>query len=163
MSLLLTRRLRDRITIIHKGLTSSQHASEYQKKKRKKKQKMKNEKKRRQNCTKQRKKLEHLTHSSHCRQHVVHGLTNKQTDNDGHHFFLVFFLFFLQLHFSLGVNGLTSRMSSNASIISLIPDRPIKTSSLCSFQRKQEVTDSTKKIDAFPSTMIAIFRKKNED
>lgn len=45
MSLLLTRRLRGRITIIHKGLTSSQHASEYQKKKRKKKQKMKNEKK----------------------------------------------------------------------------------------------------------------------
>lgn len=162
MPLSLTRRLHGRITIIHKGLTSSQHASEYQKKKRKK-QKMKNETKRRQNCTKQRKKLEHLTHSSHCRRHVVHGLTNKQTDNDGHHFFSCFFPFFLQLHFSLGVNGLTSRMSSNASIISLIPDRPIKTSSLCSFQQEQEVTDSTKKIDAFPSIMIVIFREKNED
>lgn len=161
MPLSLTRRLHGHITIIHKGLTSSQHASEYQKKKRKK-QKMKNEKKET--------KLYEATEKAPT-SHAFFTLssirstrmTNKQTDNDGHHFFSCFFPFFLQLHFSLGVNGLTSRMSSNASIISLIPDRPIKTSSLCSFQRNQEVTDSVKKIDAFPSIMIVIFREKNED
>lgn len=163
MPLSLTRRLHGRITIIHKGLTSSQHASEYQKKKRKK-QKMKNEKKKETKlyeATEKARTSHAFVTLSSTRSTRIDEQTNGQRRSS--FFFLVFFLFFLQLHFSLGVNGLTSRMSSNASIISLIPDRPIKTSSLCSFQRKQEVTDSTKKIDAFPSIMIVIFREKNED
>lgn len=117
------------ISITHKGLTS-RHALGYQKKR----EEMKNRRKRRKKnkstkTTEKKKKNSNISRNIH--RVVVNTYIDRRTSKRTTTviFFLIFFLFFfLQLHFSLGVNELTSRISNNASLISLISDRPTKVS-----------------------------------
>lgn len=113
------------ISITHKGLTSS-HALGYQKKR----EEMKNRKRRKKNKSTKitEKKKIRTSHATFIASSSIHILIDEQANGQRRSFFFLFFPFFLQLHFSLGVNELTSRISNNASLISLISDRPIKVS-----------------------------------
>lgn len=133
------------ISITHKGLTSSQ-ALGYQRKKKREREEMKNRRKRRKKnkstkTTEKKKKNWNISRNVH--RVVVNTYIDRRTSKRTTTviFFLFFFsFFFLQLHFSLGVNELTSRISNNASLISLISDRSTKVSvfvfpmkNVCSF------------------------------
>lgn len=107
---------------------------------------MKNRRKRRKNNkstkTTEKKKKTGISHATFIASSSIHTSIDEQANGQRRSFFSCFFFpfFFLQLHFSLGVNELTSRISNNASLISLISDRSTKVSvfvfpmkNVCSF------------------------------
>lgn len=116
------------ISITHKGLTS-RHALGYQKKREEMKNRRKRRKKNKSTKTTEKKKTR-TSHATFIASSSIHTLIDEQANGQRRSFFFLFFpfFFFLQLHFSLGVNELTSRISNNASLISLISDRPTKVS-----------------------------------